>query len=99
AETVEANLAAYTPAEPFDAVLLDAPCSSTGTVRRHPDVPWTKSPADIQKLATLQAKLLDHAVTLVKPGGVVVFSNCSLDPLEGEKVANDLLAKNPSIEL
>jgi 16S rRNA (cytosine967-C5)-methyltransferase len=68
-------------------------------VRRHPDVPWTKSPADIQKLAALQAKLLDHAVTLVKPGGVVVFSNCSLDPLEGEKVANDLLAKNPSIEL
>lgn len=99
AETVEANLAVYTPAEPFDAVLLDAPCSSTGTVRRHPDVPWTKSPADIQKLATLQAKLLDHAVTLVRPGGVVVFSNCSLDPLEGEKVANDLLAKNPSVEL
>lgn len=99
AETVEANLSAYQPAEPFDAILLDAPCSSTGTVRRHPDVPWTKTPEDISKLAQLQAKLLDHAVTIVRPGGIVVFSNCSLDPLEGEKVANDLLAKNPAIEL
>lgn len=99
ATTVEANLADYRPAEPFDAVLLDAPCSSTGTVRRHPDVPWTKTPEDIGKLAALQAKLLDHAVTIVRPGGVVVFSNCSLDPLEGEAVAGDLLAKNPAIEL
>jgi 16S rRNA (cytosine967-C5)-methyltransferase len=99
AETVEANLSAYQPADPFDAILLDAPCSSTGTVRRHPDVPWTKTPEDISKLAQLQAKLLDHAVTIVRPGGIVVFSNCSLDPLEGEKVANDLLAKNPAIEL
>ncbi|MGH7004772.1 MAG: RsmB/NOP family class I SAM-dependent RNA methyltransferase, partial [Alphaproteobacteria bacterium] len=67
AETVEANLSAYRPAELFDAVLLDAPCSSTGTVRRHPDVPWTKTPEDIGKLAQLQAKLLDHAMTLVRP--------------------------------
>ena len=99
AEMVEANLSAYQPAELFDAILLDAPCSSTGTVRRHPDVPWTKTPEDVAKLAQLQAKLLDHAVTIVRPGGIVVFSNCSLDPLEGEKVANDLLARNPGIEL
>ncbi|MHC1547520.1 RsmB/NOP family class I SAM-dependent RNA methyltransferase [Phyllobacterium sp. K27] len=99
AETVEANLSAYNPAEPFDAVLLDAPCSSTGTVRRHPDVPWTKTPEDVRKLANLQARLLDHAVTIVRPGGIVVFSNCSLDPLEGENVSRDLLAKNPAIEL
>ncbi len=99
AETVEADLAAYEPTDPFDAILLDAPCSSTGTVRRHPDVPWTKTPEDIAKLAKLQAKLLDHAVTIVRPGGIVVFSNCSLDPLEGETVARDLLAKNPAIEL
>ena len=98
AETVEANLSAYIPAEPFDAILLDAPCSSTGTVRRHPDVPWTKTPEDVRKLAHLQAKLLDHAVTIVRPGGIVVFSNCSLDPLEGEHVARELLAKNPAIE-
>jgi 16S rRNA (cytosine967-C5)-methyltransferase len=62
-------------------------------------VPWTKTPEDIRKLAQLQAKLLDHAVTIVRPGGIVVFSNCSLDPLEGEEVANDLLAKNVGIEL
>jgi 16S rRNA (cytosine967-C5)-methyltransferase len=99
AETVEANLSIYNPAELFDAVLLDAPCSSTGTVRRHPDVPWTKTPEDVRKLANLQAKLLDHAVTIVRPGGIVVFSNCSLDPLEGENVSRDLLAKNPAIEL
>lgn len=98
AETVETNLSEYRPAELFDAILLDAPCSSTGTVRRHPDVPWTKTSEDIGKLAALQAKLLDHAVTLVRPGGTVVFSNCSLDPLEGESVAANLLAKNPAIE-
>src|SRR5690606_33717667 len=67
AQIVQADLLGFTPETPFDAVLLDAPCSSTGTVRRHPDVPWTKTPADIGKLADLQAKLLAHAVTLVRP--------------------------------
>lgn len=91
-ETVHADLFAYKPVELFDAVLLDAPCSSTGTVRRHPDVPWTKSPADIEKLADLQQRMLQHAVTLVKPGGRIVFSNCSLDPLEGEVLHEAFLA-------
>lgn len=86
-ETIVTDLFKYSPERPFDAVLLDAPCSSTGTVRRHPDVPFTKSPRDIEKLADLQARMLDHAATLVAPGGVLVFSNCSLDPLEGEQVA------------
>ena len=76
----------------FDAVLLDAPCSSTGTVRRHPDVVWTKSADDITKLARVQRSLLDHAVTLVKPDGVLVFSNCSLDREEGEAMISDFLA-------
>ena len=84
ANIVQADLLKYEPAELFDAVLLDAPCSSTGTVRRHPDVPWTKTAADVEKLADLQRRLLARAVTLVKPGGRIVFSNCSLDPLEGE---------------
>ena len=92
AETVQADLLAYEPPAPFDAVLLDAPCSSTGTVRRHPDVPWTKTPADIEKLAALQARLLARAVHLVRPGGVIVFSNCSLDPLEGEQLYEAFLA-------
>ena len=91
ARTVVTNLLDFKPDELFDAVLVDAPCSSTGTVRRHPDVPWTKTPQDIEKLATLQAKLLAHAVNLVKPGGTIVFSNCSLHPLEGEEVARKAL--------
>jgi 16S rRNA (cytosine967-C5)-methyltransferase len=66
-------------------------------VRRHPDVPWTKTPADIEKLAALQARLLEHAVTLVKPGGRIVFSNCSLDPLEGEDLYRDFLARTPGV--
>ncbi|TGR16389.1 MFS transporter, partial [Mesorhizobium sp. M8A.F.Ca.ET.197.01.1.1] len=78
AELVQTDLLDFRPPELFDAVLLDAPCSSTGTVRRHPDVPWTKTLADVEKLAALQRKLLAHAVTLVGPGGRIVFSNCSL---------------------
>jgi 16S rRNA (cytosine967-C5)-methyltransferase len=80
AVTQEINMADFRTEELFDAALLDAPCSSTGTIRRHPDVLWTKGPEDIEKLAILQEKLLRHALTLVKPGGLVVFSNCSLDP-------------------
>ena len=97
AETIVSNLMDYQPDELFDAVLLDAPCSSTGTVRRHPDVPWTKSPEDIAKLAGLQAKLLEHAARLVKPGGIIVFSNCSLHKEEGELVARQARA-NPMLE-
>ncbi len=95
ATAVEANMMDYRPAEPFDAVLLDAPCSSTGTIRRHPDVLWTKGPEDIEKLARLQERLLRHALTLVRPGGELVFSNCSLDPDEGEAVTARVLADNP----
>jgi len=79
----------------FDAVLLDAPCSSTGTVRRHPDIPWTKSRADISKMALVQRRLLDAATRLVKPGGEIVFSNCSLDPEEGEAMVAGFLADTP----
>ncbi|MFI0842384.1 RsmB/NOP family class I SAM-dependent RNA methyltransferase [Mesorhizobium sp. IMUNJ 23232] len=94
AEIVQADAIDWMPPETFDAVLLDAPCSSTGTVRRHPDVPWTKSPADIEKLAGLQRRLLDHAVRLLKPGGRIVFSNCSLDPLEGEEMIRQFLSQS-----
>ncbi len=97
ADIVQADLLAFTPEELFDAVLLDAPCSSTGTVRRHPDVPWTKTPADIAKLADLQKRLLARAVMLVKPGGKVVFSNCSLDPEEGERLIESFLTETPGV--
>ncbi|MDP3310489.1 MAG: 16S rRNA (cytosine(967)-C(5))-methyltransferase RsmB, partial [Polaromonas sp.] len=83
AEIVNADILTYDPPRLFDAVLLDAPCSSTGTIRRHPDVLWTKTPDDIAKLAELQFRLLMRAVTMVRPGGTIVFSNCSLDPSEG----------------
>lgn len=97
ADIVQADVLAFEPEKPFDAVLLDAPCSSTGTVRRHPDVPWTKSPADIAKLADLQRRLLARAVRLVKPGGKIVFSNCSLDPDEGERLLESFLAETPGV--
>ncbi len=90
--TVQADLAGWQPDTPFDAVLLDAPCSSTGTVRRHPDVPWTKTPEDIDKLAAVQRRLLERAADVVRPGGRLVFSNCSLDPKEGEEVVRSVLA-------
>lgn len=99
AQLVSADLTTWQPAEPFDAVLLDAPCSSTGTVRRHPDVLWTKTEDDIAKLASVQRNLLDRAVRLVKPGGTLVFSNCSLDPLEGEELVRAFLAQTPAVVL
>jgi 16S rRNA (cytosine967-C5)-methyltransferase len=84
-------------AGPFDAVLLDAPCSSTGTIRRHPDVPWLKSEADIGALVTAQQKLLDRAAELVRPGGTLVYCVCSLEPEEGEEQIAALLVRNPSL--
>jgi 16S rRNA (cytosine967-C5)-methyltransferase len=84
-------------APPFDAVLLDAPCSATGTIRRHPDVLWTKRVGDIASMAALQAQLLDKAIHLVKPGGTVVFCTCSLEPEEGEAHVSSLLRRNPDV--
>ena len=98
AETVVADATAWQ-AEPFDAVLVDAPCSSTGTVRRHPDIPWLKSEADIKKLSALQARLLDRAVALVKPGGTLMYCTCSLEPEEGGEAVAALLGRNENLRL
>ena len=81
-------------AEPFDAVLLDAPCSATGTIRRHPDIPWTKREGDVASLAKVQHALLDHAATLVRPGGRLVYCVCSLEPEEGEAQAAAFLERH-----
>jgi 16S rRNA (cytosine967-C5)-methyltransferase len=97
AEFVAGDLLTYVPEQKLDGVLLDAPCSSTGTTRRHPDVLWTKGMQDIEKLAALQERMLRHAVTLVKSGGLVVFSNCSLDPIEGEELIEKVLADTPTL--
>ena len=84
AETVAADAAGWQPAEPADAILLDAPCSATGTIRRHPDIPHLKEQADVAKLAALQRRLLGHAATLLRPGGTLIYTVCSLQPEEGE---------------
>jgi 16S rRNA (cytosine967-C5)-methyltransferase len=96
AETVEADVLEWQ-AEPFDAVLLDAPCSSTGTIRRHPDIPWLKREADLATMTALQARLLDKAVTLIRPGGTVVYCTCSLEPEECEERISGLLARTPGL--
>ena len=96
AELVCADAADWN-AVPFDAVLVDAPCSSTGTIRRHPDVPWLKQPADLEKLAGLQRRLIEHAAALTKPGGTIVYCTCSLEPEEGEAIVNELLAYGSSL--
>jgi 16S rRNA (cytosine967-C5)-methyltransferase len=90
AETIVAD-ATHWSGGPCDAVLLDAPCSSTGAIRRHPDIPWIKRESDIAALAGLQRALIAHAVELVKPGGLLVYCTCSLEPEEGEQIVGDLL--------
>jgi 16S rRNA (cytosine967-C5)-methyltransferase len=96
---VMADAATWQPEERFDAILLDAPCSSTGTIRRHPDIPYVKSPQDIAALALLQARLLDNAAALLKAGGTLVYSTCSLEPEEGEAQIAALLVRNPGLAL
>lgn len=96
AETVTADAAAWD-GGPFDAVLVDAPCSATGTIRRHPDIPWQKQPGDIAKLSALQQRLLDNAVRITKPGGLIVYCTCSLEPEEGEAAIASFLDRTPSV--
>lgn len=84
---------------PFDAVLLDAPCSATGTIRRHPDVAWSRTLEDVLKLAALQARLLAKAADLTKPGGRLVYATCSLERDEGERQVEDFLAARPEFQL
>ncbi len=83
----------------FDAVLLDAPCSSTGAFRRHPDVLWASSPSDIPKLVEVQTRLLDAAAVRVKPGGRLVYCVCSLEPEEGEAQATAFLKRRPDFKI
>ncbi|MDQ0396398.1 RsmB/NOP family class I SAM-dependent RNA methyltransferase [Labrys monachus] len=79
-------------AAPFDAVILDAPCSATGTIRRHPDVAWSKSAGDVAAVADLQRRMLGRMAELVKPGGLLVYCTCSLEAEEGEDQIARLLA-------
>jgi 16S rRNA (cytosine967-C5)-methyltransferase len=83
ATTVQADAATWTASQPFDAVLLDAPCSATGTIRRHPDVPHLRRPRDVRALAAVQDSLLAAAASMLRPGGRLIYAVCSLQPEEG----------------
>ncbi len=96
ADVVAADAAEWT-GGPFDAVLVDAPCSSTGTIRRHPDIAWLKRAADLTALTALQRRLLERAIGLTRPGGTIVFCTCSLEPEEGEQMIAGLLTDHPSL--
>jgi 16S rRNA (cytosine967-C5)-methyltransferase len=96
AETVVADALTWE-GGPYDAVLLDAPCTATGTIRRHPDLPYVKEEAQVADLAALQAALIDRALTFVRPGGRVVFCTCSLLPEEGEAQVDAALARHPGL--
>ena len=99
AEIVTADIAKWNDPRRFDAVLLDAPCSATGTFRRHPDVLWGSRPGDIAKLAGVQARLLDAAAARVEPGGRLVYCVCSLEPEEGEAQIEAFLGRHPEFTL
>lgn len=99
AETVTADALEWRPAEPFDAVLLDAPCSATGTFRRHPEVLYRARPRIIADSADLQSRLLDRAATWLKPGGSLVYAVCSLEPEEGEAQIDAFLARHSDFRI
>lgn len=96
AEIIEEDVLTWRPSELADAVLLDAPCTATGTIRRHPDIPFLKEKADIRRLAKLQSELLAAAAGMVRPGGYLIFAVCSLQPEEGPRVVNKFLLNNDS---
>ncbi len=97
--TVTADATEWRPEAPVDAVLLDAPCSATGTIRRHPDVARLKSEEDVEKLGRIQSRLLYRAVDMLKPGGTLVYCTCSLQPEEGENQITNLLYRRPEMQV
>ena len=97
AQVVVADALAWEPSEKFDAILLDAPCSATGTIRRHPDLPFAKDGSEVAPLAELQAQLLDRALGWLKPNGRIVFATCSLLPAEGEDQLSAVLERHPNL--
>ena len=92
AQAVEADAALWQPEQTFDAVILDAPCTATGTLRRHPDAAWLKRPRDVATLVAVQDRLLGAAARLLRPGGLLVYCTCSLQPEEGRQRIDALLA-------
>ncbi len=98
-EVITADALEWEPPELFDAILLDAPCSATGTIRRHPDLPYLKSGKELTSLVPLQDALLDRAFGWLKPGGAMVYAVCSLLPAEGQKRMRAFLNRQPDAEM
>ncbi len=92
--TEPADAVQWCPKTPFDAVLLDAPCSATGTIRRHPDILHSKTPEDVARLCALQAQLLDNAAHILVRGGMLIYCTCSLQKAEGENQVADFIARS-----
>lgn len=102
AHVVHASLQQYasdSPEQSFDRILLDAPCSATGVIRRHPDIKWLRKRGDIKSLAQTQAELLQQAFLLLKPGGILVYATCSVLPQENSRVISAFLQENPQAQL
>jgi 16S rRNA (cytosine967-C5)-methyltransferase len=97
-DLVTADAARWQPERIFDAILLDAPCAGTGTLRRHPDIAWLKDEQDVRRLTATQDRLLEHAVDLLKPGGTLVYAVCSLQPEEGPERLEALLARDKRLQ-
>lgn len=99
ADYITTDASKWLPAFSPDAILLDAPCSATGTLRRHPDVAWNRKPEDITRLAETQHQLLVHALNILKEGGTLVYAVCSLQPEEGEQQISRILSERDDISL
>ncbi|NUB46425.1 methyltransferase domain-containing protein [Fertoebacter nigrum] len=97
ATVIAADVLHWQPDALFDAVLLDAPCSATGTIRRHPDLPFVKDGSELPDLVALQAQMIDRALVLLRPGGRLVYCTCSLLPEEGEAQLAAALARHPGL--
>jgi 16S rRNA (cytosine967-C5)-methyltransferase len=98
AEVVLADARDWRPEQPVDRLLLDAPCTATGTIRRHPDIVRLRTPTDIARLAELQSQLLGAAARMLAPGGVMVYASCSLQPEEGTGLLAAALEKGLPLE-
>ncbi len=98
AETHVADAIQWRPQEPLRFILLDAPCTATGAIRRHPDVPHLKTPDDVTRLASVQERLLAAAVDMLAPGGMLVYCTCSLEPQEGKQQIERLLAQGAPVK-
>jgi 16S rRNA (cytosine967-C5)-methyltransferase len=98
AEVVVADARDWRPQHPVGRLLLDAPCTATGTIRRHPDIAWHKTPADVARLAALQRRLLVAAADMLAPGGTLVYASCSLQPEEGAELIEAAFAEGLPLE-